>query len=713
MNINYLSSQVSNVTDQLNSLFEDIGTPCHEREKRESELLAALSKTLNNYVRQITAEKHNLEEEAQHIIKTIKQMEASLDDLKPAVDRKDDQIIITYPLMQCLKELKKKHLQISKLHKERFEEVKKLVQSLVSYSSYLEPSFVKITLPPTSPSASIPPTFDLSPKYIISLEKEFDRVFKEFNQRASTVKSLSESIILLWAELGTPQAQTDRKIVEHYRDSPEKLGLHEVDIAQLRLKLDKLIDERRKREKKLQDFSEQVESLWNKLRIDDEYRRSFLNSNRGCGTRQIDTYEYELTRLIELKRQNLDLFVEDARYKLQELWDSLYFSEEEMLEFTPAFSDVYTDALLEAHEQEITKLEALRIQCAPILVLLEKHRSLVKDRDDLQASSQDASRLLGRGQKGERRDPTRLLREEKMRKRISKELPKISNELKRDLEEWENEHGKPFLVHGERYLDQLLEESKIVPGPRSKTPAGPPISAKKIPKAGPLTGPISNTNLPQPSAACRAGAKTPAAKTTLKRDEAISTIKKSPSKIPARAPLSNLKNDSPQRNYVSSSVQKHGHALSTPLSQAPPPKMREIYMPPPNSRLDYRAESIISSGSLRQVTPEDTFYENSLKESQRLYVPPNYHSQACTYQKGVSTADFYSSRQTSSASNATISGSENWQTIEDESDPEDEITDAYYAKLCSVNGKRFNPSEYNSSSQLKKQKAAVDQPAIK
>jgi len=49
-----------------------------------------------------------------------------------------------------------------------------------------------------------------------------------------------------------------------------------------------------------------------------------------------------LSKLEEMKRQNLHLFVEDARFKLQTLWDSLYFSEEEMLEFTPAFSGTIT-----------------------------------------------------------------------------------------------------------------------------------------------------------------------------------------------------------------------------------------------------------------------------------------------------------------------------------------------------------------------------------
>lgn len=242
---------------------------------------------------------------------------------------------------------------------------------------------------------------------------------------------MSENIIQLWAELGTPQAQTDGNIVKYYRDAPEQLGLHEEDVARLRAKRDKLSDEKKSREKRLKDLKTTVEALWEKLGVEEHERKQFLNSNRGCGVRQINEFEDELSRLNELKRQNLHLFVEDARYKLQELWDSLYFSEEEMLEFTPAFSDVYSDALLEAHEQEIGRLEALKEQRAPTLSLIDKHRSLVKDRDDLQASSQDASRLLGRGQKGEKRDPTRLLREEKMRKRIAKDLPKIAVELRK------------------------------------------------------------------------------------------------------------------------------------------------------------------------------------------------------------------------------------------------------------------------------------------
>ncbi|TAQ90237.1 hypothetical protein B7494_g1439 [Chlorociboria aeruginascens] len=709
MDASYLSSQVSTIIGQLHALFDEIGVPSHERESRESELFSALSETLHKQVKLVAAEKNELADEAQRIITTIKQMEASLDDNKShhEYEAEDEDLKITFPLARCLQGLKEKHLQISKLHRERFEQVKKLVQALESYSSHLETSFIKISLPPTAPNSFIPPTFDLSSTYVTALDDEFTRVYEEYTRRVATVKALSEHIIQLWAELGTPQAQTDAMIVKYYRDSPEQLGLHEDDIARLRNKRDKLSDEKKAREKRLKDLKATVEALWEKLGVEDSERKAFLKGNRGCGVRQINEFEDELSRLNELKRQNLHLFVEDARYKLQELWDGLYFSEEEMLEFTPAFSDVYSDALLEAHEQEINRLETLKEQRAPTLALIDKHRSLVKDRNDLQASSQDASRLMMRGQKGEKRDPTRLLREEKMRKRIAKDLPKIAIDLRKVLEKWEDEYGRPFLVHGERYLDELeaSEAKPAAPGPRSKTPAGPPPSAVKNQKTAPTSSRGNGTMRPPPP---RAGAKTPVASGVMKRSAtataALASGVRSPSKIPARAPLSHLNNgnNSPERRVEPrQDVSTIRGNMGPPPPRAPPPKMRDLFVSPeaPTSVSHFRAESVASSESVRHVSPEDV-YDDRYRDYQDSR-PQSYHELKSSIRQNerFSELNVHPSappiRQISntSAATTTVSGSENWETYDDVSEPEHDVSEAYYAKLRAARGKRFTPED--------------------
>jgi protein regulator of cytokinesis 1 len=548
-------------------------------------------------------------------------------------------------------------------------------------------------------------------------------VYEEYTRRVAAVKALSENIIQLWAELGTPQAQTDSAIVKYYRDAPEQLGLHEEDIARLRAKRDKFSEEKKSRERRLRDLKIAVETLWERLEVEERERKAFLNNNRGFGIRQINEFEDELARLNELKRQNLHLFVEDARFQLQELWDALYLSEDEMLEFTPAFSDVYSDALLEAHEREIGRLEVLKDQRAPTLALVDKHKSLVQDRNELASSSQDASRLMTRGQKGERRDPGKLLREEKMRKRIAKDLPKVIAELRKALEQWEDEYGRPFLVHGERYLDCIeAEEAKPGPGPRSRTPAPTPTPGT-MSKPAPLSRAKSVGHLTSGSIGTT---KTPTAADTAKSSKpqlarASSTnTTRSPSRIPARQPLSNLKygNNSPERPLRPESRNDAGGArFGNSVMRAPPPKMREL-LPPPEleTPVNHYRSTGLGSSIVRHVEPEDVYddryssEENCRPMSRDYYYPPSEPEQRSSHSSYPQPPAPV--RQISNASSAStaagVSGSENWETFDDNTDEELDASDTYYAKVRAArSGQRPTPEEayQHASSQMKRPRA--------
>ena len=707
------------------------------------QLFAALSDTLHNHLRQVNAEKTRLTEEAQKIITTIQQMEGSLDDEQQhgGYNLGTTGLSVTYPLNHCLQNLKEKYNTVSRLHRERFEQIKKLVQALESYSSHLESSFIKIKLPPTS-SSTCPPNFDLSPRYVATLDEEFTRVYDEYNRRVQMVQSTSEEIIRLYSDLGIPQAQTDSAIVKHYRDSPEQLGLHQADLDRLRSKYDKLIEEKRNREKRLKELKMTVEGLWNRLGVEEPDRRAFLAANRGCGLRTINEFEDELSRLNELKRQNLHLFVEDARVRLQELWDALYFSEEEMLDFTPAFSDVYSDALLSAHEAEIERLQSLQQQRAPILAVIEKHRSLINDRETLAATANDASRLMGKGAK---RDPTRLLREEKMRKRIAKELPRVTAELQKTLESYEDEYGRPFLVHGERYLDELAAAEVKAPPPRCKTPNGIPPRSKtpSIPSAAPgrTTGAMAGNSTIKGRAgqafhsASKSLPNVPSATSTLRRNPLASSTQssssqvKSPSKIPARAPLSNLQHggNSPERRTNIPQYSGAGNRAQDGTGtlgrmgppRVPPPKMRDLvpeessvqgygHAPPPRPGSVHSNSTSGSSnnngGFVRPMSPEDVYDDGermsymsaSLSKRDRAMIGHGEDFQSSVIRHGggyqMHKVPPPASRQISETSSnlttgTTASGSENWETYSDASqiEPETDARDVYYAKVRAAN----------------------------
>lgn len=548
-------------------------------------------------------------------------------------------------------------------------------------------------------------------------------------RRVAMVKAISEEIVNLWADLGTPQAQTEPTIVKHYREAPEQLGLHATDIDNLEKRRDKLMEEKRARERKLKELKATVEALWVLLGVEESDRKRFVSGNRGCGLRAINEFEAELDRLNELKRQNLHLFIEDARYKLQDLWDSLYFSEEEMLEFTPAFSDVPSDALLSAHEAEIERLEALKEQRAPTLQLIDKHRSLIRDRDELTASSQDASRLLAKSSKGEKRDPTRLLREEKMRKRIAKDLPKVEAELRKTLEKWEDEYGRPFCVHGMRFLDELAATAGKSLPPRSKTPSGPPPSTKTMKSASVAASRAGSVMRTAPPS--RSDTKTPGG--TLKRNPMVnplSTVGKysqhSPSKIPARIPLGYMQhgNNSPERRVQPASADDTNTVRKLdPPARAPPPKMRDLFAPPVATlATDSDAEnrqylsSVSSDGNdvVRNISPEDVYDDRermSYIKTSALAQPgrdrghdrdPRQNHREFQNSTGVDHRYQHQDqrihpaevRQISATSTitTTTSGSENWETFDDASEPEVDVSDAYYAKLrAAKNIKRYTP----------------------
>lgn len=87
-----------------------------------------------------------------------------------------------------------------------------------------------------------------------------------------------------------------------------------------------------------------------------------------------------------------------------------------------SFPDEHTEELLALHEDEIVRLKDERKMKGSLLLSIRKYFDILEDERELAAAASDQTRLLGRGP----RDPGRLLREEKMRKRVTKEKPRAS-----------------------------------------------------------------------------------------------------------------------------------------------------------------------------------------------------------------------------------------------------------------------------------------------
>ncbi len=113
------------------------------------------------------------------------------------------------------------------------------------------------------------------------------------------------------------------------------------------------------------------------------------------------------------------------------------------------------------------------------------------------------------------------------------------------------------------------------------------------------------------------------------------------------------------------------------------------------------------SGSVRQISPEDVYddrdqgaYTSSSVIHSEQNTPQTYRDvQAAAQREHVREhqgryVPSVDSRQISATSNSTTaaSGSENWETFDDASEPEVDTSEAYYAKLRAAKAaKRFTP----------------------
>ena len=90
----------------------------------------------------------------------------------------------------------------------------------------------------------------------------------------------------------------------------------------------------------------------------------------------------------------------------------------------------------------------------PILKVIEKREEILKERMEYEELQKDPSRLQQRGSALTKQ----LMREEKIARRIKKDLPKATDYLERKLREWKKTNEEGFLYHGEVYLDVMRRQ---------------------------------------------------------------------------------------------------------------------------------------------------------------------------------------------------------------------------------------------------------------
>uniref|UniRef100_A0A060T6T2 ARAD1C22858p n=1 Tax=Blastobotrys adeninivorans TaxID=409370 RepID=A0A060T6T2_BLAAD len=511
----YISCQLESINTRLQDLFDEIGLSTQEKDTRERDVFSVIEQALEAHVDKVSQERDELLYKCQESQENLQSMVNAIPDLLESSDPDIKQALHTSaagqicpPYRTRYEELKKALQTIDTVFSERLTKVNQILVALEDLSLKVDGLVVPSELMPARDAN--PQNLNLSNRHIAELEQEIARWEQEYQTRVSQVADYGTKIVDLWVILCTPQTDIDRTILDNYRNSPERLGTRTQDVDDLRQRYQDLLNEKQSREEKLAKYKTEMAHLWDKLNEDPDSVKTFEQTHRGLAPEVLEAYERELERLREKKRQNIGLFIQDARVNLEQLWDKLYYSDNERMEFIPAFTEAYTDASLDAHEREIERLTKIVEERKPILALIDDYYQLEQEAQELEASMHDSSRLLARGP-GQKRDPTRLLREEQMRKRIARRRPKVLEELDKGLQQWTTTNGRPFMVNGEDFgliIKEKIESLKPrrrAGAPTSTTSStasapkhqpgsrnmGPPSSIKRL---GPGAGPGSGAN---------------------------------------------------------------------------------------------------------------------------------------------------------------------------------------------------------------------------
>merc|ERR1719445_19297 len=294
-------------------------------------------------------------------------------------------------------------------------------------------------------STTVPTTAQLE-----GVKDHIKRMEEEKFDREERFINLKESILQLYTELEEePVSDMEREIA---CEDTERFILSSTNLSQAADILKMLENQVKANQKRNMELVEKISSLYERLRLDVSEKYKFLSVNQGHGKSVLAELQFEVDRLEELKKANIEQFIINLRNELNDLWDRCFYSENQKNAFEGLHSIDFTEDLLESHEAELGKMKEYLELNRELFIKVEKRQEIWSKFMELERKAKDPSRLMNaRG--------TALLEEEKERNKVNKTLPRVEQELHELIQQWEQEHGRDLRVSAVSFA-AFIEEQK-------------------------------------------------------------------------------------------------------------------------------------------------------------------------------------------------------------------------------------------------------------
>ncbi|XP_054468118.1 protein regulator of cytokinesis 1b isoform X2 [Anoplopoma fimbria] len=293
-------------------------------------------------------------------------------------------------------------------------------------------------------SAPTPEQLESFSQHIANQNAEKARRYAEF-------MDLKRQIIVYMGELEhVPETSFEKDVVCEDEDS---FCLSRDNITSLKLLVCQLEERKAENEAMCEAHREKIQRLWDRLDVPQEEREAFNEHMVTSRKRNLEALQAEVQRLEELKLLNIHNVTDAIRSEIAVFWEKCFFSIDQRQSFSPYFSEDFTEDLLSLHDAEIQRLKEH----------YEDHKELF----DGVHQWEDSWRLFLQLEK-KATDPTRftnrggnLLKEEKQRSELHKSLPKLEKKLKAQIDTWESEQDREFLVNGEKFMQYVEEQWEL------------------------------------------------------------------------------------------------------------------------------------------------------------------------------------------------------------------------------------------------------------
>lgn len=415
---------------KLQDIWEEIGIPEEQRLQRTNEVHVYIKGLLDMMI---------LEEEGlkKKLINTINENKEKMSALYSELQLPPFEEESGCTILQMEKNSRTQLEGLKEHKKQRLEELKSLIVKDCELCDIMS------TTPFSIDKDCVP-----SLKQLETYRAYLDDLAKQKEQHHEEFVHLKKEIALCMEDLEhQPETSFEMDVMCEHEDS---FCLSTGNISALKILLSQLQERKAEIEKRCAFYRTKIQELWERLKIPQEERDLLYEHMLRTKKKNIEALQTELQRLEVLKIQSLKSVIEAIRSEIALFWEKCFYSQDQRQAFSAYLQDDFTEELLTLHEAEITKLKKCYEDHKELFEGVTKWQSNWTLYLELDKKANDPARFNNRG--------GNLLKEEKQRTDLQKSIPKLEKILKTQIDAWEQENGREFLVNGQLFLEYVEQQ---------------------------------------------------------------------------------------------------------------------------------------------------------------------------------------------------------------------------------------------------------------